>query len=184
MISAACTPAMKASARELPPGHDKPPAPSGATDQGRKAVSKRDNNAAWTAPGPVGATDRDYGYKDKGDHKDRDKDKDKADDQYKGTAAAHPVLVVVPQHPAPRTPEQIEAELDRTRADLERTLDELSVQLSPRNLVRRAGKGARARLVDPESGKPRRAALASAGGAVAVAGGAIVVVRALKRHRR
>jgi hypothetical protein len=93
------------------------------------------------------------------------------------------VLVVIPQKPEARTPEQIEAELDRTRADLERTLDELSAQLSPRNLVRRAGKGARTRLIDPDSGKPRRAVLAAAGGAVAAAACAAVAVRALRRRR-
>jgi hypothetical protein len=138
-----------------------------------------EKKSAWTVPGPVG------------------------DDAYKGTAAANPVLVLGAGPQAPvrnplhgdarrqpggedardgRTPAQIEADLDATRARLSDTLDELQERLSPRTLARQAGRGVKAGFVDPGSGRvrPRRAVLAAgaAAGAVAV----LAVVRA-SRHR-
>jgi|SRR5579875_966482 len=115
----------------------------------------------WTAPGPIASgTD--------------------GDEARKGTAAANPTLVI----PAgSRTPEQIEAELARTRADLEQTLDELSARLNPRSLARRAGLAARARVLDPETGRPRTPVMAAGAGTVVLLAGMVVAVRALRRRR-
>jgi Protein of unknown function (DUF3618) len=129
-----------------------------------------------------------------------------ADDSYKGTAAANPVLVLSrdaapirppyysePQYNAPsagseetvrdtRSPAQIEADLDTTRARLSGTLDELQERLSPRTLVRQAGRKVRAGFAGPDGGRvrPRRAALAVGASVAGVA--ALAAARAL-RHR-
>ena len=143
-----------------------------------------------------------------------------ADDAYKGTAAANPVLVLGAEPPVPvrdpyyappepergrdghaaprpggegsqpggeaprdtRSPAQIEADLDATRARLSDTLDELQERLSPRTLARQAGRGVKAGFVDPDSGRvrPRRAALVA--GAAGGAAAALAAVRTL-RHR-
>jgi len=50
----------------------------------------------------------------------------------------------------PRTPEQIEAELDRTRAELAMTIDEIADRVLPRNVVRRAAGKVRAQVVDDD----------------------------------
>jgi hypothetical protein len=75
-----------------------------------------------------------------------------------------------------RSPAEIEADLDRTRARLSATLDELSEQLTPRELARRGGQAVKARFVEPETGKIRRAPIAAAVGGFAVAVGALVAV--------
>jgi hypothetical protein len=50
----------------------------------------------------------------------------------------------------PRTPEQIEAELERTRAELARTVDEIAERVALRNVARRAVGKVRAQFVDDE----------------------------------
>ena len=128
------------------------------------------------------------------------------DDAYKGTAAVNPVLVLgsttAPvRNPYPgyeagpdgsrpggegardtRSPAQIEADLDATRARLSGTLDELQERLSPRTLARQAGRGVKAGFVDPGSGRvrPRRAALAAAAAGCAAA---MLVAGRTLRHR-
>jgi hypothetical protein len=115
------------------------------------------NGAAWTVPGAV-------------------------DESRKGTAAAHPVLVLggAPAQGAlgaeagsaqatrdERSPEQIEAQLDETRAHLSATLDELSERLSARSLARTAGRGISSRFVDADTGRVRPGRAGAAAGAVA-----------------
>jgi hypothetical protein len=133
------------------------------------------NDAAWTVPGAV------------------------EDEARKGTAAAYPVLVLGGA-PAPdpgarrepaapdaagrdtRSPEQIEAQLDETRAHLSATLDELSERLGVRSLARSAGRGVKARFVDADSGRVRRDRAGVAAGAVAAAVAAFFALRT-SRHR-
>lgn len=103
-------------------------------------------------------------------------------DTMKGTAAAHPVLVVDGSGRDNRSPAEIEAELDRTRAHLSDTLDELADRLSPRTLARRWGQGARAQVVDTRTGRVRRdraIVMVSAGALVAA-----VVALLATRHTR
>ena len=81
-----------------------------------------------------------------------------------------------------RSPAQIEADLEATRARLADTLDELQQRLSPRTLVRQAGRRVKAGFVDPDSGRvrPRRAVLvAGAAGGVA----ALLAAGRTLRHR-
>ncbi|HEV2638409.1 MAG TPA: DUF3618 domain-containing protein [Actinocrinis sp.] len=138
-----------------------------------------EKKSAWTVPGPV------------------------ADDAYKGTAAANPVLVLGADAPAPvrapyhdgadqrpdgeadrdtRSPAQIEADLGATRARLAGTLDELQERLSPRTLARQAGRGIKGGFVEPGSGRVRRTRAVLAAGAAA---GAVAVLAAVRtsRHR-
>lgn len=75
-----------------------------------------------------------------------------------------------------RSPAEIEADLDRTRARLSATLDELSEQLTPRELARRGGQAVKARFVEPESGKIRRGPVAAAVGGLGVTVGALVAI--------
>ena len=75
-----------------------------------------------------------------------------------------------------RSPTEIEADLDRTRARLSATLDELSEQLTPRELARRGGQAVKARFVAPETGKIRRGPVAAAVGGIGLAVGALVAV--------
>jgi hypothetical protein len=128
----------------------------------------------------------------------------------KGTAAADPMLVVThdgeivgtridgagPAHthagagPAAepveveikdtRSPAEIEADLDRTRAHLSATLDELSEQLTPRELARRGGQAVKAKFVEPESGKIRRGPVAAAVGGLGLTVGALIAVLKLR----
>jgi len=68
------------------------------------------------------------------------------------------------------------ADIDRTRADLARTIDAISDRLSPRNNVRRAADRIRERLGQVD---PRLAGGAAA--AVVVVGAAYLVLRRRKR---
>lgn len=68
-----------------------------------------------------------------------------------------------------RSPHEIEAGLERTRAHLGVTLDELGEQLTPVNLARRGGRSVKARMTDPETGQPRRGVAIGAGVAAATA---------------
>lgn len=117
----------------------------------------------------------------------------------KGTAAADPVLVVTPEgdivgsrlsgagpdaEPVQaevkdtRSAAEIEADLDRTRAHLSATLDELSEQLTPRELARRSGQAVRAKFVEPQTGKVRRGpvTIAAAVGGLGLAAGTLIAV--------
>lgn len=79
--------------------------------------------------------------------------------------AANPVEIEVKAEVKDnRSPAEIEADLDRTRARLSATLDELSEQLTPRELARRSGQAIKARFVEPETGKMRRGPVAAAVG--------------------
>jgi hypothetical protein len=81
----------------------------------------------------------------------------------------------------PRTPEQIEAEIERARAQLAGTLDEIVDRVKPANVARRTGDQVRAQFVDPDTGQPRmERILPIAGGAL----GLVMIVVALKRRGR
>lgn len=79
-----------------------------------------------------------------------------------------------------RSPGEIEAALDRTRAHLSETLDELSERLDPRDLARRGGRRIKAQFVDEHSGKARPAQVGAAVGGLSAVVGALVVVRKLR----
>jgi hypothetical protein len=81
-----------------------------------------------------------------------------------------------------RSPAQIEADLDATRTRLTGTLDELQERLSPRTLVRQAGRGIKAGFVDPGIGRARPGPVALAAGAAAAGVSLLAGARAL-RHR-
>ena len=79
-----------------------------------------------------------------------------------------------------RSPGEIEASLDRTRAHLSETLDELSERLDPRDLARRGGHRIKAQFVDEESGKVRPAPVGAAVGGLSAVVGALIAVRKLR----
>lgn len=138
---------------------------------GRKTTGTH-NGAVWTAPGELDTEAR------------------------KGTAGPRPVLVVgdagAGQELKPyqdgdegrdeRSPEQIEAELDRTRARLSATLDELTERLSPRSMARGAGRGVKEQFVDAGSGRVRPGRVGVVAGVVAAAAAAFLALRTW-RHR-
>jgi Protein of unknown function (DUF3618) len=132
-----------------------------------------EKKSAWTVPGAV------------------------SDDSYKGTAAANPVLVLGGETATEsghrgepggegerdtRSPAQIEADLDATRARLSGTLDELQERLNPRTLARQAGRGVKGGFVDPGSGRVRPTRAALVAGALAGAVAMLAAVRALRRR--
>jgi hypothetical protein len=119
-----------------------------------------------------------------------------------GTAAPEPVLVVTPEGKIAgtridgagahtddgvetvevkdtRSPAEIEADLDLTRAHLSATLDELSERLSPRDLARRGGQQVKARFVDPQTGQIKRGPVGAAVGGLGAVVGTLVAVRML-----
>jgi hypothetical protein len=49
----------------------------------------------------------------------------------------------------PRTPDQIERDIEATRERLAVTVDELATRVKPKNLARQAGEAARAQVIDP-----------------------------------
>jgi hypothetical protein len=154
---------------------------------GRKSTAdivRRDGGHGWTVPGPI--------------------DEDEA---RKGTAAANPVLIATPNgviagsgavqpvkdhqaeeaEEAPRdtrTPAEIEAEIDQTRAHLSNTLDELTERLSPANLARLGGRSAKAQFVDTETGRLKRGRTAAVAGSVAAAAGGLAALKRLRRGRK
>jgi hypothetical protein len=153
-----------------------------ATEQDRRAKAARRNGAAgrgWTVPGPI--------------------DQEEAS---KGTAAAHPVLVLTPEGNVAgvrldgpgadaggagaardtRSPAEIEAEIDRTREHLAATLDELSERLSPRSLARTGGRTVKAQFVDAETGRPRTARVAALAGGVGAVVGGLLALRGLRKR--
>jgi hypothetical protein len=136
---------------------------------------------AWTKPGPVDGGEA-----------------------VKGTAAVNPVLVVGPDRSAAeraagdghapaqteaaeeprdtRSPDQIEAQIDRTLEHLSQTLDELNERLTARELARRSGRTVKAQFTDEQTGQPRPERIAGAVAALGMAVGALVGLRKL-RHR-
>ncbi|MGH8939407.1 MAG: DUF3618 domain-containing protein [Actinomycetes bacterium] len=83
-----------------------------------------------------------------------------------------------PQPPAPRTPAEIEAEIERTRARLAGTVDAIAERVKPANVVRRGMDSARAQVID-EDGKLRPGRV----GALAVALAATVGLVLWRRSR-
>ena len=72
-----------------------------------------------------------------------------------------------------RTPAEIEAEIERTRARLAGTVDAIADRVKPANVARRAGDAARAKVVD-QAGNLRVDSVAAL--AVAVAGLAGLII--------
>jgi hypothetical protein len=109
-------------------------------------------------------------------------------DAAKGTAAANPVLVLTEPGARganardTRSPAEIEAQLDLTRAHLTQTLDELAERLNPRTLARRCGENVKAQFVDLKSGKVRRGRAAAAAGVGGAAAAGVVGLLALRRR--
>jgi hypothetical protein len=132
---------------------------------------------------------------------------DQAEESRKGTAAAHPVLSLAAEPATParrpsaagrastasatpgeqaerapdtRSPAEIEADIERTRARLADTLDELSERLSPRAVLRQANSSARGVFVAPDGSLRKDRAALAVGALVSVVGGA-VALRQLRR---
>jgi hypothetical protein len=81
-------------------------------------------------------------------------------------------------------PDAIERDIEATRARLAETVDQLSVRVHPKTIVRRAGDDAGARLHDAAytpDGQPRTERLAAVGAALAALI-ALVVWRKLRKH--
>lgn len=79
----------------------------------------------------------------------------------------------------PRSPQQIEAEIERARANLAVTLDELVDRVKPANVAKRTADQIRAQFVDPDTGAPRMDRIAPVVGGVA---GALALVIVVKRR--
>jgi hypothetical protein len=84
-----------------------------------------------------------------------------------------------PARPPQRTPDEIERELADTTQRLAARVDELVYQVQPRQLVRRAVAGLRAKVVTPD-GRPKAEAVGAAVGALV--GLAFLVLRS-RRNR-
>ena len=80
------------------------------------------------------------------------------------------------------SPDQIEAQIEKTRAHLASTIDELAVRAQPREIVRRQKESARAKLIDATH-TPEGDLRVERLGAIAAAGVAVVVLLAVL-HRR
>jgi hypothetical protein len=90
-------------------------------------------------------------------------------------------------HPLPTDPAEIEAEIERTRARLVGTVDELATRLKPQEIARRSARGARARVdhaVRTPEGSLRVERLAAAGAAVTALVSLVVWNRRRVRRRR
>lgn len=83
-----------------------------------------------------------------------------------GGTAALPAVPVAVRAPGPRTPDQIEADIESTRARLAGTIDELGYRVKPATIAKRGVDRAKSTVVD-ETGAPRTSRIASIGGAVA-----------------
>lgn len=79
----------------------------------------------------------------------------------------------------PRSPDQIERDIEATRERLAATVDELATRVKPKNLARQAGESARAQVVDP-SGALRTDRVA----VIAVLGMLFAALVLLRRRRR
>ena len=136
--------------------------------------------SAWTAPGPI----------------------EQNAEARKGTAAAHPVLSLSPERPAPRraghaaapggaegtaeqapdtrSPAEIEADIEQTRDRLAGTLDELTDRLSPRTALRKANSTMRGAFVTPEGSVRKDRAAVVLGAFASVVAGMVALRR--RRH--
>ncbi|MCF2532328.1 DUF3618 domain-containing protein [Yinghuangia sp. KLBMP8922] len=81
----------------------------------------------------------------------------------------------------PRTPQQIEADIEAARSNLAATLDELVDRVKPANVARRTGDKVRAQFVDPDTGAPRTERIVPVAGAFV---GVVVLVALLKRRKK
>lgn len=84
----------------------------------------------------------------------------------------------------PRTPQEIEADIERARANLAGTLDELVDRVKPANVARRAQDKVRAQFVDPDTGAPRMDRVGPVVGGVAGVLVLVVVLKARGRKKR
>jgi hypothetical protein len=79
-----------------------------------------------------------------------------------------------PPAPTPqRSPEEIERDIEATRARLVTSIDELADRVSPKNVAKRGVQKARLIVVD-ESGAPRTSRLAAIGAVVAAVAGIVL----------
>jgi hypothetical protein len=87
--------------------------------------------------------------------------------------------------PVTLSPDQIEAEIAKTRDHLASTIDELAVRAQPREIARRQAESAKARIVDATH-TPEGDLRVERVGAFAAAAAAVFVVLAVlhRRHRR
>ena len=68
-----------------------------------------------------------------------------------------------------RTPAEIEADIERTRARLAGTVDAIAERVKPANVARRGALSARAQVIDPQGNlRPKRVAVLAAAVAGAV----------------
>lgn len=81
-----------------------------------------------------------------------------------------------------RTPEQIEAEIEATRARLADSIDELVDKAHPRNVAKRQVEHARSQVFDPD-GNLRTEKIATVVGAVAAGVAVLLIVRRLVNRR-
>lgn len=79
----------------------------------------------------------------------------------------------------PRSPEEIEREIEHARDRLAVTLDEIVDRVKPANVARRTGEQVRAQFVDPDTGQPRMERVVPVAGAAL---GLLVLVIAVKRR--
>jgi hypothetical protein len=83
-----------------------------------------------------------------------------------------------PASAEPRSPAQIESDIEQARARLAGTVDEIVERVKPANVAQRLADSAKAQVVQPD-GSPRQDRLALIGGVLA-----LVVVLAVWRRRR
>jgi len=81
-----------------------------------------------------------------------------------------------PAESEPRTPAQIEADIERARARLAGTVDEIVERVKPANVAQRLADSAKAQVMEPD-GSLRQ-------DRVAIIGGAVVLLAALVVWRR
>jgi hypothetical protein len=79
----------------------------------------------------------------------------------------------------PRTPQEIEAEIERARNNLAATLDELVDRVKPANVARRGSEKVRAQFIDSDTGAPRVERIAPVAGAAV---GLLVLIVLVKRR--
>ena len=87
-----------------------------------------------------------------------------------------PTPAPVPAPPPPakaRSAEEIERDIEATRARLATSIDELADRVSPKNVAKRGADKARLTVVD-ETGAPRTSRLAAVGAAVAAVAGIVL----------
>ncbi|KWX02188.1 DUF3618 domain-containing protein [Carbonactinospora thermoautotrophica] len=90
------------------------------------------------------------------------------------TAAAESGAAVPQRGDGHRSPAEIEAQIERTRAHLAQTIEHIGERISPRNVTRRGVRRVKAQVVD-EAGRLRRKQVAIAGAGVLVLMGLLVL---------